>query len=79
MLTTMRFPKTKPKGKGLIPFGYVYNEDTKLLEAIPGHLETLEEALQLFLSLVLLKLTRNHEPFCALIAIRTFDTALRPY
>ena len=48
MLTTMRFPKTKPKGKGLIPFGYVYNEDTKLLEAIPGHLETLEEALQLF-------------------------------
>ena len=44
----MRFPKTKPKGKGLTPFGYVYNEDTKLLEAIPGHLETLEEALQLF-------------------------------
>ena len=47
MLITMRFPKTKPKGKGLTPFGYVYNEDTKLLEAIPGHLETLEEALQL--------------------------------
>ena len=44
----MRFPKTKPKGKGLIPFGYVYNQETKLLEAIPGHLETLEEALQLF-------------------------------
>jgi hypothetical protein len=48
MLIMMRFPKTKPKGKGLTPFGYVYNEDTKLLEAIPGHLETLEEALQLF-------------------------------
>ena len=48
MLITMRFPKTKPKGKGLIPFGYVYNQETKLLEAIPGHLETLEEALQLF-------------------------------
>ena len=44
----MRFPKTKPKGKGVIPFGYVYNEESKLLEAIPGHLETLEEALQLF-------------------------------
>ena len=44
----MRFLKTKPKGKGLIPFGYVYNQETKLLEAIPGHLETLEEALQLF-------------------------------
>ena len=48
MLITMRFPKTKPKGKGLTPFGYVYNEDTRLLEAIPGYLETLEEALQLF-------------------------------
>ena len=44
----MRFPKTKPKGKGLIPFGYVYNAESKLLEAIPGHLEALEEALQLF-------------------------------
>ena len=44
----MRFPKTKPKGKGLIPFGYVYNAESQLLEAIPGHLEALEEALQLF-------------------------------
>lgn len=44
----MRFPKTKPKGKGIVPFGYVYNEESKLLEAIPNYLETLEEALQLF-------------------------------
>ena len=44
----MRFPKTRPKGKGIVPFGYAYNEESKLLEAIPGHLETLEDALQLF-------------------------------
>ncbi len=44
----MRFPRTKPRGKGVIPFGYVYNEETKLLDAIPGHLEALEEALEGF-------------------------------
>lgn len=44
----MRFPKTKPKGKGVTPFGYVYNKETKLLEAIPGHLEALDEALEGF-------------------------------
>lgn len=44
----MRFPRTRPRGKGVIPFGYVYNEETKLLDAIPGHLEALEEALEGF-------------------------------
>ena len=44
----MRFPRTKPRGKGVIPFGYVYNEETKLLDAIPGLLEALEEALEGF-------------------------------
>ena len=36
------YPKTKPKGRGVIPFGYAHNKDTNMLEAIPGYLEVLE-------------------------------------
>ena len=38
------YPKTKPKGRGVIPFGYTHNKETNMLEAIPGYLEVLEEA-----------------------------------
>ena len=38
------YPKTKPKGRGVIPFGYTHNKETNMLEAIPGYLEALEEA-----------------------------------
>jgi len=38
------YPKTKPKGRGVIPFGYAHNKETNMLEAIPGYLEVLEEA-----------------------------------
>ena len=41
----MRFPKTKPKGRGSIPFGYTLNKEKNQLEAIDGHLEVLEETL----------------------------------
>ena len=36
------YPKTKPRGRGVIPFGYTHNKDTNMLEAIPGYLEVLE-------------------------------------
>ena len=38
------YPKTKPKGRGVIPFGYTHIKETNMLEAIPGYLEVLEEA-----------------------------------
>ena len=38
------YPKTKSKGRGVIPFGYTHNKETNMLEAIPGYLEVLEEA-----------------------------------
>ncbi len=37
------YPRTKPKGRGVIPFGYTHNKDTNMLEAIPGYLEVLED------------------------------------
>jgi hypothetical protein len=40
---TNLYPKTKPKGRGVTPFGYTLNKETNMLEAIPGYLEVLEE------------------------------------
>lgn len=40
---TNLYPKTKPKGRGVTPFGYTLNTETNMLEAIPGYLEVLEE------------------------------------
>lgn len=40
---TNLYPKTKPKGRGVTPFGYTLNKETNMLEAIPGYLEALEE------------------------------------
>ena len=40
---TNLYPKTKPKGRGVAPFGYTLNKETNMLEAIPGYLEVLEE------------------------------------
>jgi len=37
------YPRTKPKGRGITPFGYTLNKETNMLEAIPGYLEALEE------------------------------------
>ena len=39
------FPKTKPKGRGVVPFGYTANKETNMLEAIPGYLEALEDTI----------------------------------
>ena len=40
---TNLYPKTRPKGRGVTPFGYTLNKETNMLEAIPGYLEVLEE------------------------------------
>ena len=40
---TNLYPKIKPKGRGVTPFGYTLNKETNMLEAIPGYLEVLEE------------------------------------
>ena len=44
------YPKTKPKGAGRVPFGYKYNKDSNLLEAVPNYLEALEETIDKLLS-----------------------------
>ena len=39
------YPRTRPKGRGIVPFGYTLNKETNMLEAIPGYLEVLEETI----------------------------------
>jgi hypothetical protein len=43
----MSFPRTRPKTRGKLPFGYVLNKELDILEAIPGHLEALEETIEM--------------------------------
>ena len=47
---TNLYPKTKPKGRGVTPFGYTLNKETNMLEAIPGYLEALEDTVNKILA-----------------------------
>ena len=41
----MKFPKTKKKTSGSIPFGYELTEDGKQLQAVPKQIKMLQDAI----------------------------------